>query len=496
MSTEKVTYVISLQDYFTKGIQGATSATDRLNSSVQSVQGRLAGMSNMLAGAFSVYAMTAFGNSVVKVGEDFEAMEIGLSTLLKSSEAAREVFKNIREDAKTTPFDVQSLLMANRALISSGIEANQAREDVLALANAVSATGGGNDELQRMVVNLQQIASTGKATGQDVKQFAYAGINIYKLLADATGGNTESVRDMEVSYGLLTKALKDAAKAGGMFENGLGKMQGSIKTMRSNLGDAFDEMKNALFVAFRPAIEGTIVALSKFASGVNRLVDATKPYIPIIIEFGASLRDTLAPAAYMVYGVFTSVVGVTLTLMEIYNKLPGFVKTIIGVVTSFALAMYMVNKAVMIARAAQMAYAAALSVTAALSMNWTALAAAGVAAAGYALYAANEQSKYNDELRKTQSLTDGLKTSGMGVMGQGVKTSATAVTGTPGAKGASAPKNTASKPTTINITIGKLIETQIVKVNQASAEFKQKVSAAVTEALITTLNDSQRIAAQ
>lgn len=495
MSTEKVTYVISLQDYFTKGIQGATNATDKLNSSVTSVQSRLSGMGNMIAGAFSVYAIAAFGNSVVKVGEDFEAMEIGLSTLLKSSEAAREVFKNIREDAKTTPFDVQSLLMANRALISSGIEAGRAREDVLALANAVSATGGGNDELQRMVVNLQQIASTGKATGQDVKQFAYAGINIYKLLADATNGNAESVRDMDVSYELLTKALKDAAKAGGMFENGLGKMQNSIKTMRSNLGDAFDEMKNAMFIAFRPAIKGTITAMMALAQSVSAFIQKVRPFIPIILEFGRSLVETLAPAASLVYTAFNAVVGVTLTLIQIYNKMSSSVKTIIGLVISFATAMYMINKALMVARIAQQAYSAALAVTAALSMNWAALAAAGAAVGTFALYAAKQQSDYNKELAKTQKLADGLQ--GAAIPMPPGKTQAAAAAGATGVKaGASAPKSSASKPTTINITIGKLIETQVVKVAQASADFKQKVSSAVTEALLTTLNDSQRIAAQ
>jgi tape measure domain-containing protein len=495
MSTEKVTYVISLQDYFTKGIQGATNATDKLNSSVSSVQSRLSGMGNMIAGAFSVYAMAAFGNSVVKVGEDFEAMEIGLSTLLKSSEAAREVFKNIREDAKTTPFDVQSLLMANRALISSGIEAGRAREDVLALANAISASGGGNEELQRMVVNLQQIAILNKAYGRDINQFAYAGINIFSLLEASTGKQTKELENMEISYEMLSKAFRDAAKAGGYFDGGLKKMQNSIKTMRSNLGDAFDEMKNAMFIAFRPAIHGTITAMMAFGQSVSAFIERARPFIPIILEFGRSLKETLAPAASLIYTAFNAVVGVTLTLMQIYNKMPSSVKTIVGLVISFATAMYMINKAIMVARIAQQAYNAALAVTAALSMNWVALAAAGAAVGTFALYAANQQSEYNKELAKTQKLSDGMQ--GAAIPMPPGKTQAAAAAGATGVKaGASAPKSSASKPTTINITIGKLIETQVVKVAQASADFKQKVSSAVTEALLTTLNDSQRIAAQ
>jgi hypothetical protein len=280
-----------------------------------------------------------------------------------------------------------------------------------------------------------------------------------------------------------------------MFENGLGKMQNSIKTMRSNLGDAFDEMKNAMFVAFRPAIHGTITAMMAFGQSVSAFIERARPFIPIILEFGRSLKETLAPAASLIYTAFNAVVGVTLTLMNIYNKMPSSVKTIVGLVISFATAMYMINKAIMIARIAQQAYNAALAVTAALSMNWVALAAAGAAVGTFALYAANQQSEYNKELAKTQKLSDGMQ--GAAIPMPPGKTQAAAAAGATGVKaGASAPKSSASKPTTINITIGKLIETQVVKVAQASADFKQKVSSAVTEALLTTLNDSQRIAAQ
>jgi hypothetical protein len=156
--------------------------------------------------------------------------------------------------------------------------------------------------------------------------------------------------------------------------------------------------------------------------------------------------------------------------------------------------MYIINKAMIFARKAQQAYNAALAVTAALSGNWIALAAAA-AVGGTALYLISQQEDYNKELEKTQKLSEGMK--GAAIPMPPGKTQAAAAAGATGVKaGASAPKSSASKPTTINITIGKLIETQVVKVAQASADFKQKVSSAVTEALLTTLNDSQRIAAQ
>lgn len=54
--------------------------------------------------------------------------------------------------------------------------------------------GGGSDELGRMAQNLQQIKNAGKATAADIKQFAYAGIDVYGILADYTGKSTAEVQ--------------------------------------------------------------------------------------------------------------------------------------------------------------------------------------------------------------------------------------------------------------------------------------------------------------
>lgn len=45
-----------------------------------------------------------------------------------------------------------------------------------------------------MAQNLQQIKNAGKATAADIKQFAYAGIDVYGILADYTGKSTAEVQ--------------------------------------------------------------------------------------------------------------------------------------------------------------------------------------------------------------------------------------------------------------------------------------------------------------
>ncbi|WP_204270488.1 hypothetical protein, partial [Enterobacter hormaechei] len=101
---------------------------------------------------------------------------VGLTTFL-GKKGATDAYSNIRKDADVTPYDTASLLQGNRSLIAAGLNAKDAREDTMNLANAISAVGGGNAELARMAANMQQIKTVGKASAIDIKQFGYVGIN-------------------------------------------------------------------------------------------------------------------------------------------------------------------------------------------------------------------------------------------------------------------------------------------------------------------------------
>lgn len=188
-------------------------------------------------------AMLNVAANVVKTGisynAEIEKYMTGFTNMLGSAKAAQEVMAAIQEDAAKTPFDVASLTQANQLLISAGENAGYSRKVILALGDAVSATGGGNAELSRMAGNLQQIANVGKATAVDIKQFANAGINIYQVLADYTGKSVQDVQNMTVNYDLLSEALIAASEEGGRYYNAMDTqsqtMNGRVSTLKDNV---------------------------------------------------------------------------------------------------------------------------------------------------------------------------------------------------------------------------------------------------------------------
>ena len=231
------------------------SAANSLNRSANTAGSGVSGMANQFAAASAkatvlANMLTSLGTKAVGLARGFVEMGIsynaqiekyttGFTNMLGSAQAAQEAMQAIQEDAARTPFDVASLTQANQLLISAGENAAYSRKVINALGDAVSATGGGNAELSSMAANLQQIANVGKAAAIDIKQFAYAGINIYQILADYTGKSVQEVQNMTISYDLLSHALIAASEEGGRYYNAMDTqsqtMNGRISTLKDNV---------------------------------------------------------------------------------------------------------------------------------------------------------------------------------------------------------------------------------------------------------------------
>lgn len=200
---------------------------------------------NLLTGVISKVSSMAlsaakdFIQTGIQYNAQLESYTTGFTNMLGSAEAAKAAMDAIQEDAARTPFDMASLTQANQLLISAGKNAGYSRKVIMALGDAVSATGGGNAELSRMSANLQQIANVGKASAIDIKQFAYAGINIYQVLADYTGKSVQEVQKMTISYDLLSQALIAASEEGGRYYNAMDTqsqtMNGRVSTLKDNV---------------------------------------------------------------------------------------------------------------------------------------------------------------------------------------------------------------------------------------------------------------------
>lgn len=293
----------------------------------------------------------------IKYNAQLEKYEKALTTLTGNAEEAQKIMQQIQEDAKTTPFDVEGLTQANQLLISTGLDAKESRKVILALGNAVSATGGGNDELSRMAVNLQQIKNTGKAAAIDIKQFAYAGIDIYGLLADYLGISKEEAAGMTVTWEDLSGALIHASQEGGKYFGAMEEQSKTFSGALSNAIDSFNQSLGSLTESLMPIATQIIQKLTEWMDKFNALDQTTKNTILTIVGLVAAIGPVLIILGKVIsiggtiFGVLSKVTSAiagvsagTGTLSTVLTAITGPIGIVIGVITALGAAfVYLFN---------------------------------------------------------------------------------------------------------------------------------------------------------
>lgn len=304
--------------------------------------------SGELAFAGLTAAVDAFTVSILKSGvaynAEIETYLTRLETLTGSAEDANKVLNQIKKDALATPFEVSSLTQAESLLLATGMSAEEARADILALGDAISASGGGNAELSRMAVNLQQIKNVGKASALDIKQFAYAGIDIYGLLADSMEITRAEAADLDVSYEMLSKALKKASSEGGKYYGAMSKQSKTYNGAMSNLKESVQVFAGAMSEGLFESLKKIIVPLGNFFDWMTKnkdvIIAIAKPlltFVNVLAGMKIAKKITkiikglwIAMSANPISLIVAAIAALIVLFIELWNNCEGFRNFFIG----------------------------------------------------------------------------------------------------------------------------------------------------------------------
>lgn len=276
-------------------------------------------------------AVLETAKQAVQYNAKMESYSAAFESFLGSAEKAQKAIARIKLDAASMPFGTSELIEANQMLISAGENAEDARDNINALAAAVAATGGGNVELTRMASNLQQIKNTGQATAMDIRQFANAGINMFGLLSDYAEATGQDVNDLEMDYETLTAALKLSTEEGGRYYGAMDKQaqtyNGQLEALKARIQDSLgttfqsvsDTLKDKIFPAINKALDS--IDFAKLGESIGKILDAVSEILPVVTWVVDNVIDLFGKVMGNITPIFDNV-------KDLLNDIVNFVKNV------------------------------------------------------------------------------------------------------------------------------------------------------------------------
>ena len=484
-----VEYTISLRDLLSAKIKTATQDTDKLNKSVTGVKSSLSSLGKGLGIGLSVAGVASFGKAVVESLKNYEYFSASLRTLMHGDgQASKALETQLVSLAAKTPFSLVEIQDATKQLMAYGFSAGTVTQNISMLGDVASALKIPFGDIAYLYGTLK---TQGRAYTRDIMQFTSRGIPIIAELAKQYGITDDKVKALvesgKVGFPEVEKAFKSMTSEGGMFFNMMAEQTATVGGQISALGDNWEQLKVHIGQSQQGVIAGTISFVNEMVSTVslyykrqNQLTNDLHKYHAQEISTWEHYGSEVKQAVWDISNEIMSLGGI------LYNPTSDVRFESVKKIEDFNnyLQTYYVEKPAQTMKEARKQYAVLASTLYELDQR-------------HLLDDDNDDAAYKLYGQKRAALLgaiDALKGQEKVLKDKPLPTVAGA-TGATGAAGAIAPvKASAPKATTININYGSLSLNQDIKVLNGGNDFTNKVGDNTAQALMSALNDVNRIA--
>jgi len=186
-ATVDVGILVTMKNALTAPFRRLNKDIEKVGKTSQATARRLRAIQVVIA-AIIAGKLKQFASQVLELASNFESVTRQLTIFTGSADQARKEMDELRKTFANTAFSIFDVTQALVRFKAAGVP--DATFAVKALADAVSAFGGGKDELDRASVAIQQIAGKGVVSMEELRQQLGEAIPFaLKVLAKSTNRN-------------------------------------------------------------------------------------------------------------------------------------------------------------------------------------------------------------------------------------------------------------------------------------------------------------------
>ena len=267
----------------------------------------------------------------IKYNLELEKTQVALERMLGTQEEANKVMQEFISFSDKTPFSPKEITQWAQMLMAGGASVEEARKTIEALGNAISVTGGGSDEMGRMIQNLIQFRGASPEK-RDLKQFQYAYIDIYGALSDYMGENARLLETSKISYEDVIGALIKASEEGGKYANGMASASETTAVKMEKLRYQLEQLAGDLAESLMPTVQAMVDKLKELIDRFKALDPQTKEMITKALLLTTALAPTILLLSKLILGfsglgkAFTAIIknkDILMFLANITTKFKG-----------------------------------------------------------------------------------------------------------------------------------------------------------------------------
>lgn len=275
--------------------------------------------------------IAGIGAAAVASFAKFEQLEKALIAVSGSAEEADKEFAKLRESARLPGLGFEEALRGSVRLQAVGLTADDARKSLETFGLAIAASGGGAENLERVVYQLTQMISKNRILQED---FGIIQENIPLIggaLEKAFGTtNIEAIRDAGVSAEEFNSRLVKALGTLPELQGDLGGLANSFENVRGATNQALIVLGEAIVKTFD--LGNLTDKLEGFILNLTDRFDKLEPSVKKTVIQIAAVLAAIGP-------VLVAVRGFSLALAAIANPI-GIAIVVIGLLAAAFIKFY------------------------------------------------------------------------------------------------------------------------------------------------------------